>query len=218
MATNSYMTNRKKFLRPQAMLWSENPGTLVNGLYLPDGYEVGTTPTGLTASELNQFMVLSDHNRQSLDFKPIRLDKKERMINGRMRSYHIADKLQISTSWKMLPSRSYNAFPDFDPATGKSDMFNKSGNLNYKDQEYTADGGAGGVDIINWYENHQGPFWVFLAYDKYDNFDGQTNQYTRLNQYNEIIEMYISDINYNVVSRGGENMDLWDISVSLEEV
>ena len=40
MATAAYLTGRRRYQRPQALLWSENPGTLVNGVYLPTGYEV----------------------------------------------------------------------------------------------------------------------------------------------------------------------------------
>ena len=40
MATEAYLTGRRRYQRPQALLWSENPGTLVNGLYVPNGYEV----------------------------------------------------------------------------------------------------------------------------------------------------------------------------------
>jgi hypothetical protein len=218
MASNSYITNRKKFHRPQAMLWSENPGTLTNGIYIPDGYEVGTNPESITDMSLaDQFIVLSDHNRGPLDFKPTRIDRKERMINGRMRSYHIADKLTLSVSWSKLPSRSYAIFPDFDPTTGKSDMAGVYGRSSGADQEYTVDGGAGGVDILNWYENHEGSFWVYLAYDRPDNFEGQPNQYGRLTQYNQIVEMFISDITYTVDSRSNNQGDLWNITVSLEE-
>lgn len=213
---NLYIANRKKFSRPQAMLWSANPGTLNNGLYSPDGYEVGTNPLQMTLQDPNlvdQFIVLSDHGRAPLDFKPTRLDKRERMINGRMRSYHIADKLTLTTSWNNIPSRSFSEFPDFNPATGKSALALAQGTAS----EYTVDGGAGGVDILDWYERHQGSFWVYLAYDRFDNFAGESNQYSRTNQYNQIIEMYISDISYNVNTRSQGLGDLWNISVTLEE-
>lgn len=218
MASNQYISNKKRFQRPQAILWADNPGTLVNGTYSPDGYEVGTNPLQSGGSSLeNSFLILSDHNRGPLEFKPTRIDKKERMINGRMRSYHIADKLTLSTSWTMLPSRSYAEFPDFDSTTGISLLAGKSGSFTAADSEYTADGGAGGVDILSWYESHQGPFWVYLAYDRLDNFEDTTNQYNRLNQYNQIVEMYISDISYSVESRSNNRGDLWNISVTLEE-
>ena len=86
--------------------------------------------------------------------------------------------------------------------------------------EYTADGGAGGVEMLDWYERHTGPFWMFLSYDKFNNFpdDGTSSRYAHLSQYNEIVQVYISDFSYTVNKRGQTNHDLWDISVSLEEV
>jgi hypothetical protein len=159
-------------------------------------------------------MILSDHNRGELQFTPVRIEQRQRTINGRMRSYHIADKLNMSVSWNNLPSRSYYQDPAFDSA-GTSPYKGGTG-------EFTSDGGAGGVDLLEWYEDHQGPFWMYLAYDKYTNFpvDGEiTNaSYGHLAQYNQIIQVYISDFNYSVVKRGGTNHDLWNISVTLEEV
>lgn len=217
MSTVSYITGRRKYGRPQAMLWSNNSGTLVeetpggNKLYVPTGLEIGQDPGSETNESLyNQFLILSDDNRQEIDFRPIRIEKRERMINGRMRSYHIADKLQISTSWQMLPSRSYFQNPEFNTTTGKSPHTNDN-NL-----EYTTDGGAGGVEILDWYENHKGPFWVYLSYDKYTNFG--TDQRIQLGAYSQIVQMYISSFDYSIVKRGRANYDMWNISVSLEEV
>jgi len=207
------MTGRKKYGRPQAMLWSENSGTLISGLYIPNGLEVGQDPGSETdESVYNQFLILSDDNRSPLDFNIKRIETRERMINGRMRSYHIADKLTLSTSWDMLPSRSYFTVPEFNPTTGKSPHGGQN-NL-----EYTSDGGAGGVEILDWYENHQGPFWVYLAYDKYSNFGKDNDAYAHLPQYNQLVQMYFADFSYNVVKRGNSNFDFWNISVTLEEV
>ncbi|NBP55209.1 hypothetical protein EBU71_01485 [bacterium] len=92
MSSASYMTGRRKYQRPQAMLWSDNSGTLVDGVYIPNGLEIGQDPGSETDESLyNQFLILSDDNRQEIDFRPIRIEKRERMINGRMRSYHIAE-------------------------------------------------------------------------------------------------------------------------------
>jgi hypothetical protein len=75
------------------------------------------------------------------------------------------------------------------------------------------------LEILDWYTNYKGPFYVYLAYDKYTEFSDQdTLKYSRLGQYNEILEMYISSFTYSVEKRGGSNHDLWNISVSLEEV
>jgi hypothetical protein len=255
MATNAYMTNRKKYGRPQAMLWANNPGTAQGGLYIPSGFEVGQTrPVDALEEDLvNEFLVLSDDNRSSLQFNSLRIEKRERMINGRMRSYHVADKLELSTSWTMLPSRSFSSFPGFNesgradslvksvdhddnlatpdkllvreidhdnnPLTPKKIVEQYSGSPYYKDQQFTSDGGAGGLEILDWYSSYKGSFYVYLAYDKYTDFaDDDPNKYSRLSQYNEILEMYISNFTYSVEKRGSSNHDLWNISVSLEEV
>ena len=211
MATSGYITGRKRYQRPQGVLWSNNPGTLSNGLYVPTGYEVGAdigVETNL--SLIDQFIILSDHNRSEIRFSPKRIEQRQRTINGRMRSYHIADKLEISWSWENLPSRSYNQSPEF--------ADNGLSALKGTQSEYTSDGGAGGVDILDWYETHKGPFWMFLAYDKYSNFENTEDPYDHLHQYNQVIQVYISDFNYTVVKRGATNHDLWNISVTLEEV
>jgi hypothetical protein len=93
-----------------------------------------------------------------------------------------------------------------------------SGSPYYKDQQFTSDGGAGGLEILDWYNSYKGSFYVYLAYDKYTNFADDENKYSKLGQYNEIIEMYISSFTYSVEKRGSSNHDLWNISVSLEEV
>lgn len=288
MTTSQYMLGRKAYYRPQGMLWADNPGTLQNGIYVPDGYEVGTNETRLpSGTSTNNFIIISDDNRAPIEFSPNRIQKNDRMINGRMRSYYIADKLNISTSWDMLPSRSFYRDPSFKPEvvitnivgdgtniiytaknyfqvgqtisvvganisgynvedaeviaqtdqsftiagtatgtfidsgaayaydskTGKSPYASLSGNL-----MYTSDGGAGGVEMLDWYENNKGSFWVYLAYDKYTNFSGVDAKYGHLNQYNQIIEMYITDFKYSVQKRAGSNYDFWNISVTLEEV
>jgi hypothetical protein len=215
MATAAYLTGRRRYQRPQAILWSENAGTLQGGVYVPTGYEIGAEVPAETAENLiDQFLILSDHNRGELQFNPVRIEQRQRTINGRMRSYHIADKLNMSVSWTNLPSRAYYQDPGFS-STGASDYKNTTG-------EFTSDGGAGGGDLLEWYENHQGPFWMYLAYDKYNNFpvDGEivNDSYGHLAQYNQIMQVYISDFSYSIVKRGGNNHDLWNISVTLEEV
>jgi hypothetical protein len=213
MATAAYLNGRRRYQRPQAILWSENAGEVRDGLYVPLGEEIGAdAPEGADTALLNQFMILSDDNRGELNFTQNRIEQRQRTINGRMRSYHIADKLTMSLSWNMLPSRGFYLPPDFDVATGASPY------KNIDNQEHTSDGGAGGVEILDWYENHPGPFWMFLAYDKYSNFGKNSAAYAHLPQYNQVMQVYFSDFNYTVVKRGGSNFDFWNISVTLEEV
>jgi hypothetical protein len=195
------------------MLWANNPGIIDSGLYVPKGLEVGQAiPENPTEEDLlNEFLILSDDNRSSLQFNPIRIEKRERMINGRMRSYHIADKLELSTSWNMIPSRSFASSPEFDEDGAPEDLL-------ITGEQYTTDGGAGGLELLNWYNSYKGSFFVYLAYDKYTDFPDDENRYSRLGQYNEILEMYISSFTYSVEKRGRSNYDFWNISVSLEEV
>jgi hypothetical protein len=211
-------SGRKKYQRPQAILFSENFGTIVDGNYIPIGYEIGADPDSIVNSNTqNSFLILSDDNRSFLDFGSIRIEKRERMVNGRMRSYHIADKKTLSLGWNLLPSRAFSGTPNFNSVTGLSDITN-SGQPGTADTSYTTDGGAGGVEILDWYNNHKGSFWVFIAYDNYKNFGSSDTAYQKLGVYNDVVEMFITDFKYSVVKRGGSNHDLWDISITLEEV
>jgi hypothetical protein len=196
------MAGRKTYARPQALLFSENPGTIVDGKYVPSGDETSTY------NSVNEdFIILSDHNRGSLDFGVQRIENRQRTVNGRMRSYWIADKRTLSVSWTMLPSRSFSKEPNFDSDTGLPLGIGA---------DYTVDGGAGGAELLDWYENHYGTFYVFVAYDKLDVNNGD-EQYAKLGQYSEVLEMYITDFSWNVQKRGGTNYDMWDVSISLEE-
>jgi hypothetical protein len=228
MITNkAYLLGRSKYARPQAVLFANNPGTIVDGYYVPNGLEFGAkTPSNATAEDLNEFMILSDDNRSELSFQSERIENRQRTINGRMRSYFISDKLQLRLSWNNLPSRSFATNPDFAAEAGVTEEFNGStvsvsqGKSVYSGNnlfEYTTDGGAGGAELLNWYNTHTGSFWVYLAYDNYPQFGNEESSYQNLNKYNEIIEVFFSDFNYSVVKRGGTNFDLWNITLSLEE-
>jgi len=220
MATASYVIRRWALdglrNRPQAILWADNFGLVEDG-------EIVNPSTGDSAdyslvvpdgTEFNNFLILSDDNRSELSFSQQRIENKQRMINGTLRSYYIADKISISWSWDMLPSRSFSENPEFitDPSNPN---IGKPGNIDAT--EFTSDGGAGGVEILNWYETHPGPFWMILAYDKYSNFSGDS-KYTSLGTYNEIVQVTFSSFDYDVIKRGGRTHDFWSISISVEEV
>jgi hypothetical protein len=221
MSTVQYMFGRKKYQRPQAMLWANNPGQVVEDedpesstfgqyFYLPLGFEIGSFEYDVDSPY--EFLILSDDNRQSLNVAPNRIESRDRMANGRMRSYHIADKLRINTGWDMLPSRSYALNPDFN-AEGES-PYRKNNSL-----EFTTDGGAGGVELLDWYNKYTGSFWVYLSYDKYTNFgsSGDDDRFANLNKYSQVLEVFFDSFDYSVERRGGSNFDFWNIGVSLEE-
>ena len=190
----AYLSGRKKWNRPQAIIFSNNSGGLLDGF------------PAISGTEGTDFIILSDHNRSDLSFNKNRIENKKRMVNGHMRSYHIADKLEISFSYNLLPSRSFSG----------SVSFTASGQYVGDLVEYTADGGAGGAELLDWYDSNPGSFYMFVSYDKPQSFDVGT--YTSLDKYSEVLEVFISDFSHTVVKRGENNHDLWDISISLEEV
>ena len=208
MVDSVYMLNRKRYARPQAMLFADNPGFVQDGLLVPDG------------SEFDNFIVLSDDNRGAISMGYERLESRVRTVNGRMRSYHIADKLKIDVSWSLLPSRAFatevtmsaQGFAETSPGV----PVRNSGSPVYMDEAFTTDRGAGGVDLLDWYEKNTGSFWVYLAYDKHNNFT--ENSLGRLSQYNEAVEVFFANFDYSIEKRGGNNYDFWNISLSLEEV
>jgi hypothetical protein len=187
------MAGRSVYSRPQAVVWT-------------DAYETSDAKYVPSGTEFDDFIILSDHNRSEISMKKQRIENRRRMINGTMRSYHIADKREFSWSWDMFPSRAFSDAP----------VFSASGVLTNSIDDYVVDLAAGGVDIVEWYENHQGPFYMLLAYDKYNEFS--ISPYSHLNEYNEVVQVYFSSFDTEVVKRGGTNHDLWNISVTLEEV
>ena len=204
MTTATYLAGRKQYTRPQGLLFADNPGIVDNGFHVPTG------------DEFTNFIILSDDNRDAIDININRIEEKQRTINGRMRSYHIADKVSISTSWKTLTSRTASDNLIIDQESGATFVPANA-------TSYTSDFGAGGVDLLNWYENNKGSFWVYLAYDKFSNFETDKSTvglegHNKMNRYNEIVEVFFDDFSYSVVSRGATTHDFWDISLSLEEV
>lgn len=200
------MFGRIKWNRPQGLLFSDNIGTFTqNGFYIPNG------------NEYEDFMILTDHNRGPIALSNNRIENRQRMANGRMRSYHIADKLSLSVSWERLPSRAFSEDP----------TFNDFGQMNAEGVEtYTADAGAGAIDMISWYQAHPGPFYVFLAYDKFRVDSGSLADkiidwgvnYTRWPMYSQVLKMYFTSFDYAIGQRGKDGFDLMNIDMSLEEV
>lgn len=88
---------------------------------------------GHTLGTLNS---ISDHNRTELSISTERIETSQRMANGTMRKYHIADKRTFSTSWDMLPNRAL----------------------------YTVDGFWGADDMEEFYRATIGEFYLELTY------------------------------------------------------
>lgn len=176
----SYNSLQQKYSRPSLIIFSETEPVLG---------QVGTTrenkwDLGLT------YLYLSDDNRSDLAVSFERIEHRQRMINGTMRSYHIADKKTYSTSWKKLPSRK-----DYvtEYANTRTDF-------------------GGGQEILDWYNNHPGSFWVLFVYD-IDSSKSKTDVKNNV----EKVNVFFENFSYNIITRGTDT-DLWDISLGLVEV
>ena len=197
MVSSAYLNARKQWTRPQAIILSNNSNGILNSV------------PQISGVEKEDFLILSNHNRSDITIKPNRIENRKRMVNAHMRSYYIADKLSISTSWTMLPSRAYSG----------DASFNSNGLINNPNMtKFTADGGAGGEDLLRWYEENTGSFYMFLAYDKPSSFTADPYSSENLKGYSEVLEVFFTSFDYNIVKRGWETHDFWNISVSFEEV
>lgn len=211
----TYMAQRKRYARPQAILFSDNAGAVSEGMFVPEGTEMSWS---IGVDFEYDFMVLTDNNRKEIGVGNERIEQRKRMINGRTRSIHVADKMKLDLSWDMIPSRAFanaaaaQAFYQEDADRGEEDYSSVAAA-----DRYTTDGGAGGADMLRWYRDHPGTFWVFLAYDNFHNFStAPDGAWDKLARYNERVEMYFSDFKWDIIKRG-QRFDFWNVSMSLEE-
>lgn len=144
-------------------------------------------------SPYTNYIVLTDDNRSDLGISIERLEFKKRMVNGRMRSYHVADKKSFDVSWSELPSAS----------AGVSEASSMAGV-------------AAGKEMFTWYKDHPQSFYMIIVYDTPDHTgvssDNATPQY-RLEWHNVFFESF----NYSITRRGAI-YDHWEVSMSLVEV
>jgi len=72
-------------------------------------------------------MEITDHNRSPLSVDVERIEKKQRMANGTLRKYWIADKKTFSCSWTMLPSTSAGTVDGFAGGSEIEDFYLSAG-------------------------------------------------------------------------------------------
>jgi hypothetical protein len=145
------------------------------------------------------------------------------MINGDMRTYHVADKITLPLDWTDIPSRAYSVLEGYDAWKNYQETKGTPSQTS-EVVKFTVDGGAGGVEMLKWWQGHHGSFWVFLS------FDGVPKNIERsavFGGYGRVYRMIIKDFTYDVSKRSqgflcddGDMvyLDFWDVSMSLEEV
>ena len=135
-----------------------------------------------------RFRRVTEHNRDPLSFNTTRIENSQRMANGTLRKYFIADKLRIDLAWEMVPS--------------------------FRNE--TVDGGWGAEDLKSFYESAagRGAFRIKLNptvfdYNLVEQSDGAlADDYTYW--------VMFTSCDFTVVKRGIQ--PFWSVSISLEQV
>jgi len=135
-----------------------------------------------------KFRRVSEHNRSEFNIGTIRIEQQQRMANGTLRKYHVADKKSFNVSWLMLPS--------------------------FRNE--TADGGWAAEDLKAFYESsagkgsfdikiNPGPFSTTLVEDSSGSL---VDYYT--------YTVVFTSCDFVIVKRGLQTY--WNVSISMEQV
>lgn len=178
----AYTDLSKKYLRPSMIIFcSEQP--------LQSGSQWDLSG----ASGEGVYLYLTDDGRDPVSVSIERIENRQRMANGRMRTYHVMDKKSFSTGWTNLPSRAKDDNRDY-----ISEYINNT----------TATPFGAGQDIKDWHEEYTGDFWMLFVYDK-STTSAATSQV-------ELFNVFFDSFDFSISKRGQFN-DLWDVNISLVE-
>jgi len=72
---------------------------------------------------------LTDHNREPIDITPELIETQSRMANGKMRKYVVAQKNNISCSWKYVPSKQSECVDGFYSAAWLESFYKSNAGL-----------------------------------------------------------------------------------------
>lgn len=131
---------------------------------------------------------ISEHNRQPVQIGFNRIEKTQRMANGSLRKYFIADKKTFNFAWSMLPSFS----------------------------TMTIDGGLGALDLKSYYQgiNGQKTFKLKIKYHGDSHIEGSGE--IEVSFTSASFEMQKRNLRVN--GNDSVSQQLWNVTISLEEV
>lgn len=138
----------------------------------------------------NAWVKITDHGRSPITVTPTRIESSDRMVNGTLRRYVVAQKNEFSVNWSMIPS-------DNDQV------------LNGRPGMNTVDNGWAGRDIELFCKTVNDAFKLRLrrGIDLDKNItDASIEEYT----------VMVTSFNKEIVKRGAT--DFWNIDVTLTEV
>jgi len=139
---------------------------------------------------LNTTLKLSEHNRQPVSIQTNRIEKQQRMANGTLRKFFIADKKTLSLNWDMLPSF----------------------------YTFTVDGGYGAMDLKAFYDGSaakaSGALSGRNSFDVTLSYGGTTETLTMI-----FTSCSFELVKRNVKQVTGDTaQEFWNVSLSMEEV
>ena len=139
---------------------------------------------------LNTTIKLSEHNRQPVSIQHNRIEKTQRMSNGTLRKFFVADKKSINVSWNILPSFS----------------------------TFTVDGGYGAMDIRSFYDGTAAK--ASGALSGRSNFDVTLSYGGSTQTFNMIFTSCSFElVKRNVKQVSGDTaQEFWNVSLSMDEV
>ena len=131
---------------------------------------------------------ISEHNRQPIAIGFNRIEKSQRMSNGSLRKYFIADKKSFGISWSQLPSYS----------------------------TMTIDGGYGALDLKSFYEgaNGKSTFKIKIKYHGDSHIEGSGE----MEVYFTAATFEMQKRNLKNTGRETVSQQLWNVTIGLEEV
>lgn len=131
---------------------------------------------------------VSEHNRQPVAIGYNRIEKNQRMSNGSLRKYFVADKKTFTFAWAQLPS--YAAM--------------------------TIDGGMGALDLKAFYEGYLGrsSFKLKIKYHGDSHIEGSGEIEVSISSAS--FEMLRR--NLKVTGKETVSQQLWNVNLTLEEV
>jgi hypothetical protein len=145
---------------------------------------------------------LTDHNRQPITLSPTRIEQQQRMANGRMRKFVVANKQVIDCSWQFIPAA--------------SKIITSQSGLNVKSFAPTVDGKFGAAFMKAFYEqNLFVPIYVKLTYST-DNATGTNFQSAQVGG-TQTFQMFMTDFKYTITKRYTLT-DYVDVSMQFTEI
>lgn len=142
----------------------------------------------VSPGSLDTYGYLTDHNRSALQVSYDEIETVERTVDGSLRYHFNASKRTFNVSWNLIPA----------------------------DTSATVDGNWGGNDILNVYKNNKGVFTLEI-------YNRESARKTSSGP-DTVAQVRFSSVSYDIVKRNfvlsgsGQLSDLWNVTISLEEV